>query len=687
MGMEMEHESGLHDEAVYGNGAMTAAVVATVPMYRRSRRWWRLWAMALVCAVITACGGGGGGGSGGSGENDGSSDSPDGDPVSVESVSLNPESLLLETGDDERASITATLHLSNGDIASRDSEVDWSLEPSASGRAEIVETNGTTATLEGQAVGQTRVTAKSGDQSATADVFISESVTLQVRPSSVFLPAQCSEPLTARLITDAGVTQDVTQDVTWSVSDSDALAVGTGDSDAGVVESATPDTTPVASVVSAAHRDRRATGRVTVAELAAIDLLDRASGDEVTDQQIGIAPEEPRGLNAVGSFEPDSEFPEFPERDVTDCVAWSSGNEDAATVSGEGVVTGVSEGRSTVQAVHDSGTEGSVEFEVRGRMTGFSIKGPDELSLLQGAREQLRAEAEIDGGDTRDITAAVDWDSDQPAIATVSNNSGSEGRVTGVATGQAVVTAALSEFPDDSVTVTVEPAAEGPGALSLSADPNAITAGDEAEPSRICGYLLTNDNSDPVADTAIDFSIVDGNDRVTLSDDGSAETGTSGKAACVDLAPQPGSEAGSTTVRAEEPESGLAETVDVALVNSFADVFDTSGEIDPPIAEDGSVSAGTVFEAVLENGSNRAFTLGPGSVSFCNGGKSIEISTSGLPEDGLIDAGDRIGLSVKITTDREDDGFALVVDSGDPEADGGEFKIIHEFTPGAEDCP
>ena len=144
--------------------------------------------------------------------------------------------------------------------------------------------------------------------------------------------------------------------------------------------------------------------------------------------------------------------------------------------------------------------------------------------------------------------------------------------------------------------------------------------------------------------------------------------------------------AGSATVRAEAPDSGLAETVDVELVRSFADVFDTSGEIDPPISDDGTATDGTVFEAVLENGSNREFTLGPDDVTFCNGGEKIQIGTSGLPEDAVIAAGDRIGLSVKITVDRPDNGFALVVASGDPNVDGREFKIIHEFTPDAEDC-
>jgi len=79
--------------------------------------------------------------------------------------------------------------------------------------------------------------------------------------------------------------------------------------------------------------------------------------------------------------------------------------------------------------------------------------------VADGATQQLKATATLNNGEIEDQTAAATWTSSNPAVATVSNTTGSQGLVTGTGVGSAAITATAGSA-SNSATVLVESATQ-----------------------------------------------------------------------------------------------------------------------------------------------------------------------------------------------------------------------------------
>ncbi len=139
--------------------------------------------------------------------------------------------------------------------------------------------------------------------------------------------------------------------------------------------------------------------------------------------------------------------------DVSASVTWASTNPTVASVDPTGAGVTVGPGRATVSARLGM-LMGSTDVTVTSA-TLVSIAVNGLISTLPvGGTVGLRATGTFSDGSTADVTTAVTWATSAPTVAGVSNAPGSQGTVTGLASGTATVTATLAGITG-SATVTV----------------------------------------------------------------------------------------------------------------------------------------------------------------------------------------------------------------------------------------
>lgn len=128
-------------------------------------------------------------------------------------------------------------------------------------------------------------------------------------------------------------------------------------------------------------------------------------------------------------------------------IAWSSSDEDVATVSGTGLVSGVSDGEATITATSE-GISGSAEVTVLTPVATVEVT-PDAVTIAPTETAQLVAVTrDADGNQLagRPIT----WSSSDDGVATVSL----DGLVRGVDDGTATITA-TAEGESGTAAITV----------------------------------------------------------------------------------------------------------------------------------------------------------------------------------------------------------------------------------------
>lgn len=71
----------------------------------------------------------------------------------------------------------------------------------------------------------------------------------------------------------------------------------------------------------------------------------------------------------------------------------------------------------------------------------FITVTPANTSINVGGTVQFKATGNYNDGSTKDITASVAWSSSNPAVASISNQAGSQGKATGLSSGATTIAA------------------------------------------------------------------------------------------------------------------------------------------------------------------------------------------------------------------------------------------------------
>ena len=129
-----------------------------------------------------------------------------------------------------------------------------------------------------------------------------------------------------------------------------------------------------------------------------------------------------------------------PENATDKSVVWESGNESAATVSQEGLVTAVGEGKAAITVkTNDGGFRASCEVTVNKKViavTGVKLSAAS-MTLHEGEKGTLTATVEPANATNKNVEW---WTSDLDVISVISTSGGSNGYVEARKAGKATVT-------------------------------------------------------------------------------------------------------------------------------------------------------------------------------------------------------------------------------------------------------
>jgi len=298
--------------------------------------------------------------------------------------------------------------------------------------------------------------------------------------------------------------------VTWTSSDDTMASV----SPTGVVLARTAGIV----AVTATSEGLTGTGTVmitaTVLPVATVDVAPAAMNVSLGDTiLLSVAPRDSHGNVLSGRT-----------------VTWASSDRTIATVSAAGTVTGVRQGLVTITATVEK-KSGIAHLTVVPVAVASVSVAPPQASLQIGARTRLSATPR-DAHDHVLTGRTVRWSSSDRGIATV----GTDGLVTGVAAGQATITAEVeSQAGKATVTVALVPVASvtvTPAALTIAVGKSGqLTAGlKDARGTTIRERDVAWASSDPavasVSSTGLVTATRGGSVTITATSDGAKGAAT-----------------------------------------------------------------------------------------------------------------------------------------------------------------
>ncbi len=168
-------------------------------------------------------------------------------------------------------------------------------------------------------------------------------------------------------------------------------------------------------------------------------------------------------------------------QDVTQFATWISGSPDVAQFeagSDPGVLSALKGGTSVVTASYAGGTASVTVTVTDAYVKSITVTGASTGNAVPvGYGVPFTATASYSDGTTKDVTSAATWTSSNTAYATVSNASGTEGVVTGVAANPAVVITATFQGVAGTVSVPVVNVTLGTITVTASNDVTQWSAG------------------------------------------------------------------------------------------------------------------------------------------------------------------------------------------------------------------
>jgi uncharacterized protein YjdB len=415
----------------------------------------------------------------------------------IGSVTVAPSSDTVQVGD--KVTLTATVKDVTGAVVT-DRPVTWTSSNTA------VATVSTGGIVTGRSAGTAVITATSGGRSGSATVLVIPvpvgSVTIS--PASASLVPTQRLPLSAE-VRDANGAVVTDRPVSWASSNT-AVATVSG---TGIVTAVAPGT----ATITATSEGRTGAATISVVPMPVGSVtVSPASAGVTVGQAITLSATVRDTSGAVVG-----------DRSVT----WKSSDAAIATVSGAGVVTGVSPGTVTITATSET-RSGSAAVTVKPVPVATVTLDPTSVTLEAGDTATLVATTKSTDG-TVLTGRPVTFSSDNVSVARVS----SDGVVTGVAPGAATITA-TSEGKTATATVTVQPTVAyvvvSPSSTSLrrgntvQLSATAYDASNNVITGRTVTWASSDDHLATVSDTGLVSARRGGTVTITATIDGRSGT-------------------------------------------------------------------------------------------------------------------------------------------------------------------
>jgi uncharacterized protein YjdB len=354
----------------------------------------------------------------------------------LEAIEIVPATVTVPEGD--RSQMSALGRFANGVLLDITTDVDWEVEDSSVAR--VSNEDGEEGLLTGLGLGNTLLTARSGQINGQASVRVTNPMVAQlsIDPPLLELAAGSVGFVRASAVISGNEAVDVTNEAQWS-SDDESIATVAVAGNLARVELLRPGTT----LLRARYGQREAVCEVTVTEARLVSVSIRRP--EVT---LPLGTQD--FLFLVGTYSDDT------RAFLNTNALWSTSDANVVIVdNGEfsGLISGRAQGRATVTATIE-GLSASTEITVTdAEVVGLQITPPVATTPI-GDNVGLSAFAVYSDNSLRGITDDATWESLDPELVSASNAPGERGLVTGIAPGDATVSATYQDF-SDTATVTV----------------------------------------------------------------------------------------------------------------------------------------------------------------------------------------------------------------------------------------
>ena len=343
--------------------------------------------------------------------------------ATVTQIQITPPSLTLAKG--TKGKLTAIATYSDNSTQDVSSQVVWN--SSNIGVATINLSGEVSAVSNGSATltGRVGAVTSNGVSLSVTNASVNQ---IDLSATASTLAAGTKAQLTAVASYSDGSSQNITPLVSWSSSDSDVATV----SISGEVTAVSPGTAVITG--SFAGQISTLTVTVTAATVSAIQI-----STPLTSLALGTNGQ----LKALATYSDDTLV------DVTGQISWSSSAPALVSVDANGQIKALAVGSAVISGSL-GGTSATINIAATAAtLTGLTI---DPIpNLASGNQAQLKATASFSNLTSQDVSALVNWQSDNTGVVTVSGT----GLAHGVAAGTANITASFLTGTDSKpITIT-----------------------------------------------------------------------------------------------------------------------------------------------------------------------------------------------------------------------------------------
>ena len=318
---------------------------------------------------------------------------------------------------------TATGTYSDGSTAVITPFVTWASEdPTVATISNVVGSKGLS---QARAEGTSTITATLGALSGSSVMTVTPLalVSITITPANATAPDGTTRQLTATGAYSNGTLRNLTNEVTWSSTDTEIAVVSNEDDSRGLATAVAEGSV----TITATDPDSAVSGETEFTVAGA-----RLTGIRVTPADDSLPRGFARQYTATGLYSDGS------EQDLTDSVTWSTLSAQVAIVgnapTNRGIVVGVAAGTTSVRAsaANDVGTivTGQSGLTVTTATLSSISVTPANVALFGGSTQQYQAVGTFSDGTQLPLTEQVFWSSSATSIATISNEVGSQGLAT-----------------------------------------------------------------------------------------------------------------------------------------------------------------------------------------------------------------------------------------------------------------
>jgi hypothetical protein len=202
------------------------------------------------------------------------------------------------------------------------------------------------------------------------------------------------------------------------------------------------------------------TGKTNLARVSFVsDLVSIAVTPNMPSVPLGVTQQ----FTATGTFSDTS------TSDLTSSVTWTSGTPAVATVNVSSGLANVLTVGSTVITATSGSVSGSTTLTVTPAALQSVAITPNPITVDVGFSQQLTATGTYSDGTTQNVTAAANWTSSAPSVATIGP---STGLATGVSAGSATISATIG-----SITATTPLSVAALESIAITPNPVRIAIG------------------------------------------------------------------------------------------------------------------------------------------------------------------------------------------------------------------